>query len=400
MEYLERGSLRPLVAGLKLAQATGVLEGLLAGLAHAQSRGIVHRDLKPENLMVTPEGSVKIADFGIAKAYNRLSTSQFHTRTGTTIGTPTYMAPEQATAKDVGPWTDLYATGVIAYELLVGQVPFLGTETPMSLLWRHVNDPVPPPQVIKPELDPALCQWIERMLAKAPADRPASAQAAWEELEEAVVAVLGPRWRRGARLPQGAAGGESDKPLTPAPFGGQAPSPQEAGERDDSFVTYDRAPSPPAEPPPATAEPAAPSPDEELEPRRSRRFQRSAPVPRPEERPDVRDHPGGTGAEDADPALAQPAAVEADDTIAPRLRGVAEPRGTEAPAPSLKPDSRSDGRGPVSRRSRLPWVVGVLLALTAGAAGVLLLLPQREPTAGSDKPTTRLYRTDAYTAVS
>ena len=103
MEYVERGSLRPYVGQADLAQIGGVLEGLLAGLAHAEQHGIVHRDLKPENLMVTSDGRVKIADFGIAKATTQMQTGAFLTATGTTVGTPTYMAPEQAMAQDIGP---------------------------------------------------------------------------------------------------------------------------------------------------------------------------------------------------------------------------------------------------------------------------------------------------------
>ena len=145
MEYIERGSLRPYVGRLSLAQVVGVVEGMLAGLAHAEAKGIVHRDIKPENVMVTEEGRVKIADFGIAKAGSGM-TGQFLTATGTTIGTPAYMAPEQALGKDVGPWTDLYSLGVMAYEMLVGRLPFPDTESAMALLMKHVNDPVPPPR--------------------------------------------------------------------------------------------------------------------------------------------------------------------------------------------------------------------------------------------------------------
>src|ERR671932_647850 len=101
MEYVERGSLRPYVGHLSFAQIGGVLEGLLAGLAHAESHGIVHRDLKPENLMVTADGRVKIADFGIAKATTKMQTGAFLTAAGMTIGTPRYMAPEQARAERV-----------------------------------------------------------------------------------------------------------------------------------------------------------------------------------------------------------------------------------------------------------------------------------------------------------
>jgi serine/threonine protein kinase len=130
MEYVERGSLRPYVGQMTPAQIGGVLEGLLAGLAAAEQRGVVHRDLKPENLMVTNDGAVKIADFGIAKATQASGTSAFMTATGHTIGTPAYMAPEQAMAKDIGPWTDLYSVGCIAYELLAGVPPFYDSDTP------------------------------------------------------------------------------------------------------------------------------------------------------------------------------------------------------------------------------------------------------------------------------
>jgi serine/threonine protein kinase len=96
MEYLPRGSLRPYVGRMSLAQVGGVLEGLLGGLAHAEERGVVHRDLKPENIMVTSQGSVKIADFGIAKATSATQTGANLTTTGTTLGTPRYMSPERA----------------------------------------------------------------------------------------------------------------------------------------------------------------------------------------------------------------------------------------------------------------------------------------------------------------
>src|SRR4051812_28941230 len=108
MEYVERGSLRPYVGALTLPQMAGVLDGVLAGLEAAAARGIVHRDLKPENLMVSDEGGVKIADFGIAKATAGTQTSVLLTQTGAAVGTPQYMSPEQAMAQDIGPWTDLY----------------------------------------------------------------------------------------------------------------------------------------------------------------------------------------------------------------------------------------------------------------------------------------------------
>ena len=196
MEYFDRGSLRRFVGHVTLAQTAGVLEGLLAGLAHAESRGIVHRDLKPENVMVTGGGGVKISDFGLARA---LQQGGALTTTSTAVGTPAYMAPEQALGKDVGPWTDLYAVGVIAYELLSGRLPFEGSGLPLELVLQHLRKPVPPLRSVAPDVDPRLAAWVERMLSKDSRKRPASAARAWDELEEIVIGILGPRWHRDSR---------------------------------------------------------------------------------------------------------------------------------------------------------------------------------------------------------
>ena len=205
MEYIERGSLRPYVGTMNLAQIGGVLEGLLAGLAHGEQHGIVHRDLKPENLMVTSDGRVKIADFGIAKATNNMQTGAFLTATGTTVGTPTYMAPEQAMAQDIGPPTDLYSVGCMAFEMFTGRVPFHDTEAPMAILLRHVNEQIPSVKSIDPKVDPEISDWIERMLIKDPTQRTQNANDAWDEFEEIIIGLLGPRWRREARLREGSA---------------------------------------------------------------------------------------------------------------------------------------------------------------------------------------------------
>jgi len=199
MEYFERGSLRGAAASPMLPQVAGVLEGVLAGLAHAHSRGIVHRDLKPENVMVTSSGAVKIADYGVAKVLQEEAGSPL-TMSGTTLGTPAYMAPEQALATNVGPPADLYAVGVLAYELLSGDVPFHGSDVAMAIMLQHLNDPVPPLRAARPDLDPALCAWVEQLLEKRPEDRPGSAGEAWDALDETVTRIAGPRWHRQSRL--------------------------------------------------------------------------------------------------------------------------------------------------------------------------------------------------------
>ncbi len=206
---------------MNLAQIGGVLEGLLAGLTHGESHGIVHRDLKPENLMVTADGRVKIADFGIAKATTKMQTGAFLTATGTTVGTPTYMAPEQAMAQDIGAWTDLYSVGCMAFEMFTGNVPFHDSDAPMAILLRHVNEPIAPVKSIRPEVDPRISDWVEALLVKEPTQRTQNANDAWDDFEEILLSLLGPRWRREARLVEREeAGADGAKPLTPAPFPG------------------------------------------------------------------------------------------------------------------------------------------------------------------------------------
>src|SRR4051794_12408425 len=186
MEYVEGGSLRSYLQGMSLAQICGVLEDLLAGLSYAERAGVVHRDLKPENVLVTSEGHVKIADFGIAKATTQLQTGAFLTGTGLTVGTPRYIAPEQAMAQEIGPWTDLYSLGCMAFEMLTGRAPFDDCEAPMAILMRHVNEPIPSVSSLTPSVDEELSAWVGRLLVKDVEARTRSARSAWEQLEEIV----------------------------------------------------------------------------------------------------------------------------------------------------------------------------------------------------------------------
>ncbi len=245
MEYVEQGSLRPRVGWLTVAQIVGVLEGVLAALDKAERLGIVHRDLKPENLLVTDQGQIKVADFGIAKA-STLSATAGLTATGATLGTPAYMAPEQAMAQELGPYTDLYSLGVLAYELLVGRVPFEPGDSALAVLMRHVNEQIPAACVVDPAIDPRLSGWVDRLLIKDPRARTQSAEQAWEELEEVVFALLGSRWRRDARLVTPSAQSAA-APLTPAPFAAQdGDVPPSPGDR--RTVTGDGAAAPPSAP--------------------------------------------------------------------------------------------------------------------------------------------------------
>ena len=110
------------------------------------------------------------------------------------------MAPEQITGGEITPQVDLYATGLLAYELLAGRHPFHGTDAPMALLMHHVNDEPPPLASVRPDLPAGVVAWVHAMLAKYPAARPAGAAAAWDRLEGVVSDALGPRWRRDATI--------------------------------------------------------------------------------------------------------------------------------------------------------------------------------------------------------
>jgi hypothetical protein len=200
MEYLARGSLRPFVGRLGIAEIVGVLDSVLAGLAHGESRGIVHRDLKPENLLVADDGRVKIADFGVARAINDATPRGVLTASGTTIGTPAYMAPEVALGGTLSPVMDLYSLGIVVWELLTGRVPFEDSGSPAAVLYRQAYEAVPPVEAVVPGIDERLAEWLRRMLKKRPEDRFESAQDAWDRLEDIVIELLGPRWRRLAPL--------------------------------------------------------------------------------------------------------------------------------------------------------------------------------------------------------
>jgi serine/threonine protein kinase len=197
MELMEGGSLRPLIGDLSLPQTARVLEDLLAAVAYAGNAGIVHRDLKPENALITKAGRVKVADFGIAKA--ALSGQKGLTSEGMTVGTPEYMSPEQAMAKEVSTTSDLYAVGCMTYEMLTGRLPFTeGSQA--ALLMKQVTEPVPDVREVDPLIPESVALWVQRMCEKDPEDRFPDAGAAWEAFEEALLEHVGPLWRRDAVL--------------------------------------------------------------------------------------------------------------------------------------------------------------------------------------------------------
>ncbi|MFE6455926.1 protein kinase [Streptomyces cinereoruber] len=176
MELVEGRTIRDLLLSAEAPgpeQALIIVSGVLEALAYSHQHGIVHRDIKPANVIITHGGAVKVMDFGIARALHGAQSTM--TQTGMVMGTPQYLSPEQALGKAVDHRSDLYATGCLLYELLALRPPFTG-ETPLSVVYQHVQDvPVPPSDVtgsVPPELDGL----VMRSLAKEPDDRFQSAE--------------------------------------------------------------------------------------------------------------------------------------------------------------------------------------------------------------------------------
>ncbi|MFF4158453.1 protein kinase [Streptomyces sp. NPDC001678] len=159
--------------------AVSIAAQLCSVLSAVHAVPIIHRDLKPRNVMVRPDGSLLVLDLGVAAVLDTDTTRL--TRTGSPIGSPAYMAPEQAMGGAVGPYTDLYALGVLLHELLSGDVPFAGS-TALGVLHRHLYEPPVPVRRIRPEVPQALEDLVLRLLAKDPQHRPADAQDVYEAL--------------------------------------------------------------------------------------------------------------------------------------------------------------------------------------------------------------------------
>ncbi|GGS87131.1 protein kinase domain-containing protein [Streptomyces chromofuscus] len=171
MELVEGRTIRDLLHNAEAPgpeQALIIVSGVLEALAYSHQHGIVHRDIKPANVIITHNGAVKVMDFGIARALHGASTTM--TQTGMVMGTPQYLSPEQALGKAVDHRSDLYATGCLLYELLALRPPFVG-ETPLSVVYQHVQDIPTPPSEIHEGSPPELDGLVMRSLAKEPDDR-------------------------------------------------------------------------------------------------------------------------------------------------------------------------------------------------------------------------------------
>src|SRR5437879_1597544 len=171
LEYIEGPTLADLMdAGLDDSRIPNLLDQIAAGLDYAHARGVIHRDIKPGNVLMTDDGRAVLADFGLAW----LLEGAHLTLTGGVIGTPEYMSPEQANGEPIDHRCDVYALGVVLFEMLTGERPF-AAETPIGVLLKHLQDPAPSILEARPDLPPAVGQVIARVLVKDPAERYASA---------------------------------------------------------------------------------------------------------------------------------------------------------------------------------------------------------------------------------
>jgi len=178
-------------------QVFAVMHGILQALDYAHRHQIVHRDMKPENVLISDEGQVKVADFGIARLLDDTGLGGTATKTGTTVGTPQYMSPEQVSSSKVDGRSDLYSAGIVFYELVVGQPPFTASDAdgPFTLMAKHVQAPPKPPSVFRPGLNLELEAVILKSISKRPEDRFQSG-AGFDDAMARVADQMCPGWTR------------------------------------------------------------------------------------------------------------------------------------------------------------------------------------------------------------
>jgi serine/threonine-protein kinase len=191
MEFVDGPTLSEMIADdapLPEARAAEIGMEIAAALGAAHQQGIVHRDVKPGNVLLGSGGTVKVVDFGIARA---MASNTDLTRPGTIVGSVAYIAPEQAMGEAVGPATDLYSLGAVLYAMVTSAPPF-SADTPVAVAHQHVHQPPVPPSEHNAELSPAFEALVLRLLAKDPADRPASAEDVRQELLDIVEGATAP----------------------------------------------------------------------------------------------------------------------------------------------------------------------------------------------------------------
>ena len=213
-DWLNRGPIPP-------PQVFAVMHGVLQALDYAHKHAIVHRDMKPENVLLSDDGMVKVADFGIARLTDDTGVGGTATKTGTTVGTPQYMSPEQVASSKVDGRSDLYSAGIMFYELVAGEPPFTASESdgPFTLMAKHVQAPPKPPSLHRPGLDPGLEEAILKSISKRPEDRFQTGQE-FDNVLSRLADRLFPGWQRslepGADLSKMVPGATAQPAVMPA----------------------------------------------------------------------------------------------------------------------------------------------------------------------------------------
>src|SRR5262245_46105754 len=188
IRYLPTGTLKDIMerGRLPFHEIAFLLGQVASALDYAHRQSVIHRDIKPSNIMVDGDGNGFLTDFGIARMTEG-STGASLTGTGMAIGTPGYMAPEQSLGVPIDGRADIYSLGVMVYEMLTGQVPFTA-ETPMAVILKHINDPVPEASRANPQLPASVNSVIMRSMAKRPEERYPTAS----DFARALSSALGP----------------------------------------------------------------------------------------------------------------------------------------------------------------------------------------------------------------
>ncbi|MCA9791252.1 MAG: protein kinase [Candidatus Eremiobacteraeota bacterium] len=182
MELVKGDTLRSKITedGLPIIEAASLMTQLMIAVEHAHSHNIIHRDIKPDNILMDGN-KIKVSDFGLGRGVDDVSL----TKTGTALGTPAYMAPEQIEGADVSPSCDQYAVGVVAYELFTGEKPFNDRE-PMRVLYKHLHEPPASPKELRPDMPESLAEIVLRMLEKTEEERFPTIKDALEETKKAM----------------------------------------------------------------------------------------------------------------------------------------------------------------------------------------------------------------------
>ena len=262
MRYLSTGTLKDILEReqLPVQEVAYLFSQIASALDYAHRQGVIHRDIKPSNIMVDGEGNAFLTDFGIARA-TEMTQTQGLTGTGIAIGTPGYMSPEQSMGTPIDGRADIYAMGVMLFEMLSGKLPFRA-ETPMAVIMKHLHDPVPELSTLNTSLPPAVDMVIQRAMAKNADDRFNTAG----EMSRALNIALGPAVDVGAtplRLQAVAA-----RTILDLAAGRAEKAQLEANKLSSGPTVREAATPPPVRPPPRppTAPRAIPNPDPNANP--------------------------------------------------------------------------------------------------------------------------------------